>query len=1083
MMGIKSFSRQMFSKTIKDSFSYICTVAITAMLVFVTVNISFNELIYGNNTSELINVYKLMGRAMVEVQIPLGYIQKELILITILIVGVFTVISNNTFLKKRINELAFIVMNGATTTEMSYYIRYMCSKMFVIASMIGLVLGIIFAPVFNLIMYNIVGIEGQVFLYYSETFVIVISFILVNYLYLMIASTAYVYRKEVDELMSDNREKTSKDTRMIKFPSIIYLILYICPLFILILPKAYGDISGFVTVGVYISVLASIGVITMYIPRKLRTINNMAFMNHKERKIYINNAFIKLKNTIIYIAGMVISVNYFLSKILEFREHKDIVTILLFSMVICSVIIAVTLTNKIIEDCGINKKFYKDLSAMGYNKNELFKISLKENKTIILAIIFFVAVPIIFAVLMHIKNRSIAKEMLILIGGATVIPILISGLISYITNQEKVYEILELETKKILPLKWIGSLLTRSVEKLLVIMFNVSDESTTLWKRKLIWKVRLVHIFIVGAFIVVIPSFLMGYISSNFKKEMLDMPVIGEENKKLDSLLNLYTSIPKGMQNGGQAYYYKGITEYDYISDKIYYTNESGYGSATNIQLDEKDKKVKSAIENHKMGMQESEKNSDYYMKNAFALISLYYQNGETAKAFEVIEELKVATDKKVVSYGLFNEGLLNLKMNEYDKAIEAFEKVNTEYIMVNEYIVQAYRMKGDYNKESEYRLRLNDKRGYQAKWEQRANQKGYGVYDINFDLRDEIDVHPHPELLAEMGYSASLKENKNGVEANLKVKEVYKENILGEKYRGSIKGGFDVADASLEGIEVVLTTTPRNHDQLAGISISNDTEVYTAYIQSDGTFEFNNIINGKYYINFVIPQSQFVSLGIKNTEFENEIVINSKEEKNLLISKKDDGLITNEKIEEGKMSGNELLGSYKSEGNKVVFEVGKGDRPLPDVMVDDRVFDKKVKEIEFYKVFGDYRIGSIASSYRALGIKIDYTQELFAKELPKDEAKPIYDGEITRYINSGELEVAMDKCIEIYENDKTDEDALTLLIKFYVTGVDITGKGKNIEKALELSDELYRLHQNEDLDKQVKEYIYLNKYTVFTTR
>ena len=475
-MGIKDFSKQMFSKTIKDSFSYICAIALTAMLVFVTVNIASNEVIYGENTTQLIKVYRQVGLGRVLVDTSLGYIQREFILITILIVGVFTVVSNNTFLKKRVDELAFVVMNGATISEMSYYIRYMCSKMFIVASLLGAVLGIVFAPVFNLLMYKIVGVEGQIFIYDGESFLLVLGYMIVNYLYLMISSTSYVYRKEVVELMDENREKNCKDTRMIKFPSIIYLLLYICPGFLLLLPDWYGDINGFITVGVYISIVATIGVIIMYIPKKLRSLNNKEFMNHKEKRIYINNAFIKLKNTIIYIAGMVVAINYFLSKILDFRKYNDIVVILLFCMIVCVVVITVTLTNKIIDDCGINEVFYKDLSAIGYSKKELFKIGVKENKTIISAILFFIEVPIIFAVLMNIKNGSIATEMLILIGTSTTIPILIGALGSYKVNKENLYKILEIESNESLMVTEIIKLLEKTLMKLLLGIFKLSEK-------------------------------------------------------------------------------------------------------------------------------------------------------------------------------------------------------------------------------------------------------------------------------------------------------------------------------------------------------------------------------------------------------------------------------------------------------------------------------------------------------------------------------------------------------------------------------------------------------------------------------
>ncbi|MGL4656355.1 MAG: hypothetical protein ACRCWM_10815, partial [Sarcina sp.] len=418
MNGIKKFARQMFAINIKDSFSYIFTVIVTAMLVFITVNLAFNEIIY--QSSEMITLVTSSGGITpqrIEYDVSVTSVQMQLSLITIIIVGVFTVITNNTYVKRRIKELTFVVTNGATMGEMSYYIRYMCSKIFITASIIGIILGIILTPAFNLLMYKILGVDGSLFVYSFEVFMIIGMFLFMNYVYLMMTSTSYVYKKEVAELLSDGQTKNVKDTRQFKFPGIIYVIIYFIPIFVLFLPKSFGDINGFISIAVYISALASIGVVSIYLPNKLKKINNSKFMNNKERKIYINNSIIKLKNTVIYTVGMVFAINYFLEQIVSFRESSVLVSVVLFNLIICSIIISVTLTNKIIDDCGIDKNFYKTLSAMGYSKKELFKISLKENKMTVCSILFFIIVPILYALPMQVINGTIAMNLALIIFG------------------------------------------------------------------------------------------------------------------------------------------------------------------------------------------------------------------------------------------------------------------------------------------------------------------------------------------------------------------------------------------------------------------------------------------------------------------------------------------------------------------------------------------------------------------------------------------------------------------------------------------------------------------------------------------
>ncbi|MGL5576893.1 MAG: hypothetical protein ACRDCW_15245, partial [Sarcina sp.] len=649
MNGIKKFARQMFAINIKDSFSYIFTVIVTAMLVFITVNLAFNEIIY--QSSEMITLVTSSGgiaSQRVEYDVSVTSVQMQLSLITIIIVGVFTVITNNTYVKRRIKELTFVVTNGATMGEMSYYIRYMCSKIFITASIIGVILGIVLAPAFNLLMYKILGVDGSLFVYSFEVFMIIGMFLFMNYVYLMMTSTSYVYKKEVAELLSDGQTKNVKDTRQFKFPRSVYVIIYFIPIFVLFLPKSFGDISGFISVAVYISALASVGVVSIYLPNKLKKINSSKFMNNKERKIYINNSIIKLKNTVIYTVGMVFAINYFLEQIVSFRESSVLVSVVLFNLIICSIIISVTLTNKIIDDCGIDKNFYKTLSAMGYSKKELFKISLKENKMTVCSILFFIIVPILYALPMQVINGTIAMNLALIIFGVILGTVMFGGLISYTINKEGLYEILDIDTKKVLVMKSITKVASSVANSSLLFVFNFKDSIKNLWGKSIVWKFRVSHVAYLLVFIFLVsPMLMIGFISSNFKKiTHIDSLAKKPATYQMQGLLNLYVNMPKLSGGNDSAYYYMGLNEYNYLTDYIYYSGEKGFGDISTIFKSEGG--IEKAIENHEKGLEKSKKNSDLYMKNSLALISLYYNNNQVDKAFGIIEILKKSSDKKI---------------------------------------------------------------------------------------------------------------------------------------------------------------------------------------------------------------------------------------------------------------------------------------------------------------------------------------------------------------------------------------------------------------------------------------------------
>ncbi len=67
----------------------------------------------------------------------------------------------------------------------------------------------------------------------------------------------------------------------------------------------------------------------------------------------------------------------------------------------------------------------------------------------------------------------------------------------------------------------------------------------------------------------------------------------------------------------------------------------------------------------------------------------------------------------------------------------------------------------------------------------------------------------------------------------------------------------------------------------------------------------------------------------------------------------------------------------------------------------------------------------------------------------------------------------------EEYKKDKNNEFTLQMLIKLYTTGVNELGDKKDVNKAIKLSDELYKINNDDSLNKQVKKFI-LDNYRVF---
>ncbi|MGL4655510.1 MAG: hypothetical protein ACRCWM_06490, partial [Sarcina sp.] len=715
-----------------------------------------------------------------------------------------------------------------------------------------------------------------------------------------------------------------------------------------------------------------------------------------------------------------------------------------------------------------------------------FKISLKENKMTVCSILFFIIVPILYALPMQVINGTIAMNLALIIFGVVSGTVMFGGLISYTINKEGLYEILDINTKKVFVMKSITKIASAVANSSLLFIFNFKDSIKNLWGKSIVWKFRVSHVAYILVFIFLIsPMLMIGFISSNFKKiTNIDSLAQKPPTYDMQGLLSLYVNMPKLSGGNDSAYYYMGLNEYNYLTDYVYYSGENGFGDISTIFKSEGG--IEKAIENHEKGLEKSKKNSDLYMKNSLALISLYYNNNQVDKAFTLVEELKKSSDKKVIQYGFLSEGLLNSKIGNLDKALIAFEKIDNSVIDAkNMYIADVYKMKGEFTKANEELAKDSRYKDDLRPGGTEKKSREYSLRDIDVPYVRQINLNPQPSVIESWVDTEERKKSRE--EANKKMKENYTKFTLAE-FRGDVSGKFIVDGKAMRGTAIILTKDKLKHSQVNGLEYKDGRESYISYVNDDGSFKFENIVEGNYYVNLIIPKNKFIDLEVTEAFIQNAII---KVEKNKSVN------VSFEKNKDGKglallsdntadlVSGTTLKGSYKSEGNKVIFEVGKGQEVLPDSMANKILVNKDTKILEFYKEMAiDYPI-DIMTTFHKLGEKVTnegavIETSLFGSVLKNDEVKVKREEQINKYILSGKYKDLIKELEKMYEADNSNEDVMTILIKLYTLGTDNSGMNKDINRALELSDKLYELNKSESLDWQVKNFIYSNMDNIY---
>lgn len=658
-------------------------------------------------------------------------------------------------------------------------------------------------------------------------------------------------------------------------------------------------------------------------------------------------------------------------------------------------------------------------------------------------------------------------------------------------------------------------------------------------KNKLKIKIKIKHILLVMvAIFVFLPNLIIGVATLAYKKDLVD----SDMNKTprcyyLQGLLSMYVNMPKISPFEHQAYYYMGINEYSYLNDNIYYTTDTGMSVENMFQSR---KGIDGAIEYHEKGMESGIK-SDYYVKNALALISLYHKNGQVDKAYQIVDKLKDSKNEKQVSYAFFAEATLNIKTRKYDEAIKSFETMDVAYFYSKDkYLAEAYKLKGDYKKSAEYMARAIGKPKYIV-YNNPAIKKNtsgeYKMQDVDFINMPEYDANTiYIDNLDEIGsYYMPPEEPKNHSEhkfyinssRDIKLKRIdearenFLNNVVDEKYRGSIKGQLMINGAPMQGAVVVLERGATSFSPTNGIFANNLVDNSYAYVAEDGTFEFNNVIEGEYTTNIIFVKQNFKNLNLKSGFIQNNIV-NVERGKTVNIS-------FDTKYYAGTMSDGE--NTYDTELTNIIMKsdnqssipannydavetTSKGDKLILERVVFDenQEHDENLdyfpyelgkdisfyqdEPLEFYKLFTDninsdgfdvmYE-GKILDNYNQdeaekfyADLKNEKQYELYKSHnhefvdcTTSEQARIVYPEEVLEYMKKNEYYNVLEYYEKAYEENPEDTFAIQMLIKLYTTGINEFGKERDVNKAIELADRLHEIDKTRSLDAQVRRYIY----------
>ncbi|WP_368254556.1 FtsX-like permease family protein [Clostridium paraputrificum] len=440
-MGMLRYALLNIKKDLKNNSIYVFAIVISFITVLMVLNCFTNATYFEGVDTVIVDesqneIVQLDAKLQFFIEEP-TLLHGQNFLILFLVVLIFTYFCNSYFIKNKGKEFAFFTLNGATLGDRVKYIMFENSIFFLIGGAIGTVLGFIFVPLSNILMYSISGHWGDIWTINFYMFKYTLLVFLFEFGLLALLNLGDVYRREPVELLNLNNNKSQIDSRHVKVPNIVFVILFLIPIIFAI----FGGNTQGAEYAVYVLSFGGLfglyGIIKYFVPSIGKKLSRMSFTYKGLRKIYIGNFISTLRGSLYFILGLVLSLLYYSMITVRYSIVEGAISSSLYCYVITSMLVGLALLYKTIVEWERKIKEYRQLKILGYSKEEIINIIYKEN-------ILFFGVGLMLPVILLLSNfivyiiagyfSSVFSLFLII---SAVGPITIIGILATIRNKNK----------------------------------------------------------------------------------------------------------------------------------------------------------------------------------------------------------------------------------------------------------------------------------------------------------------------------------------------------------------------------------------------------------------------------------------------------------------------------------------------------------------------------------------------------------------------------------------------------------------------------------------------------------------------
>lgn len=417
-MGTFKFAMQMLKKEYKKSLFYGVTMMIATAMSLVFFHIMNNEYLIPD---ELVRG----GGSWDQMYVPISTV---LSFVIIFFCAYMIFFANSFFVSKKTKEIAILTLSGSSFQKSSLYLIFQTIGIMVVATPIGIGVGMLIIPYINEYLYSILQYKESIYYIPTSAIVQTVAAIVLLVLVLCSFTGGYIYRNEITELMKEETNMVFKDTRKLQLPIHFYTFLYIFGI-IMMFMNPHSPISYIAPS--LVGVVGAVGMIRYVMPVWITKWKRGKLLTNRFALIYVSNLNYSLHQAIKLVGLMIASFSIMISVLASLQNNPRDAATAFIGYIVIVILLSISIVYKFCMEVGSRKTFYKNMWKIGYTRKEIISIIKKEVLYFYTTLLIFPLLYVAFVTGRFLYFNEMTISFCIINISVYVIPILISAVITY----------------------------------------------------------------------------------------------------------------------------------------------------------------------------------------------------------------------------------------------------------------------------------------------------------------------------------------------------------------------------------------------------------------------------------------------------------------------------------------------------------------------------------------------------------------------------------------------------------------------------------------------------------------------------